>query len=157
MSSVYVVCWMFLQTFQTYFCIQANSEDPDQTTPRGAVWSGSTLFAKITFKITSRWQSRRQLLWLAVLGLNTAERDVKPKSSSGETVFSPLPWSLIPSPYLGYENGDTCLALLMHRLVKAFTVWVYKNVDLPIVANFNFRISHHLWPRVLKKLSMWWM
>ena len=24
------------------------------------VWSGSTLFAKITFKITSRWQSRRQ-------------------------------------------------------------------------------------------------
>ena len=24
MSSVYVVCWIFLQTFQTYFCIQAN-------------------------------------------------------------------------------------------------------------------------------------
>ena len=23
MSSVYVVCWIFLQTFQTYFCIQA--------------------------------------------------------------------------------------------------------------------------------------
>ena len=32
----------------------------------GAVWSGSTLFAKMTFKITSRWQSRQQLLWLAV-------------------------------------------------------------------------------------------
>ena len=31
MSSVYVVCWIFLQTFQTYFCIQANSMDPDQT------------------------------------------------------------------------------------------------------------------------------
>ena len=31
MSSVYVVCWIFLQTFQTYFCIQANSVDPDQT------------------------------------------------------------------------------------------------------------------------------
>ena len=43
MSSVYVVCWIFLQTFQTYFCIQANSVDPDQTAPRGAVWSGSTL------------------------------------------------------------------------------------------------------------------
>ena len=28
----------------------------------GAVWSWSTLFAKMTFKITSRWQSRRQLL-----------------------------------------------------------------------------------------------
>ena len=46
MSSVYVICWIFLQTFQTYFCIQANSVDPDQTAPRGAVWSGSTLFAK---------------------------------------------------------------------------------------------------------------
>ena len=31
MSSVYVVCWIYLQTFQTYFCIQANSVDPDQT------------------------------------------------------------------------------------------------------------------------------
>ena len=31
MSSVYVVCWIFLQTFQTYFCTQANSVDPDQT------------------------------------------------------------------------------------------------------------------------------
>ena len=47
MSSVYVVCWIFLQTFQTYFCIQANSMDPD---PRGAVWSGSTLFAKWLLK-----------------------------------------------------------------------------------------------------------
>ena len=38
-----------------------------QCGPRsGAVWSGSILFAKITFKITSRWQGRRQLLWLAV-------------------------------------------------------------------------------------------
>ena len=25
MSSVYVVCWIVLQTFQTNFCIQANS------------------------------------------------------------------------------------------------------------------------------------
>ena len=75
MSSVYVVCWIFLQTFQTYFCIQANSVDPVQTAPRGAVWSGSTLFAKMTFKITSRRQSRRLLLWLAVYGLNTIERD----------------------------------------------------------------------------------
>ena len=50
MSSVYVVCWIFLQTFQTFFCIQANSVDPDQTAPKGAVWSGSTLFAEMTFK-----------------------------------------------------------------------------------------------------------
>ena len=31
MPSVYVVCWLFLQSFQTYFCIQANSVDPGQT------------------------------------------------------------------------------------------------------------------------------
>ena len=43
MSSIYVVCWIFLQTFQTCFCIQANSVDPDQTAPRGAVWFWSTL------------------------------------------------------------------------------------------------------------------
>ena len=41
MLFVYVICWIFLQTFQTYFCIQA---------PRRAVWSGSTLFAKMTLK-----------------------------------------------------------------------------------------------------------
>ena len=27
MLSVYVICWIFLQTFQTYFYIQANSVD----------------------------------------------------------------------------------------------------------------------------------
>ena len=31
MLSVYVICWIFLETFQTYFCIQANSVDLDQT------------------------------------------------------------------------------------------------------------------------------
>ena len=49
MLSVYVVFWIFLQTFQTYFCIQANSVDPDQTAPTG-VWSASSLFAKMTLK-----------------------------------------------------------------------------------------------------------
>ena len=50
MSSVYVVSPIFLQAFQTYVCIQANSVDPDQTAPLGAVWSGSTLFAEMAFK-----------------------------------------------------------------------------------------------------------
>ena len=50
MSSIYVVCWIFLQIFQTSFCIQANSVDPYQTAPRGAVWSGSTQFPKKTLK-----------------------------------------------------------------------------------------------------------
>ena len=60
MLSVYVVYWIFLQTFQTDFCKQANSVDPDQTAPKGAVWSGSTLFAEMTFKVAGRRQSRRQ-------------------------------------------------------------------------------------------------
>ena len=40
----FCVSWIFLQTFQTCYCIQANSVDPDQS-------------AKLTSKITSRWQS----------------------------------------------------------------------------------------------------
>ena len=30
MLSFYVVCWIFLQTFETYFCIQANSVDLEE-------------------------------------------------------------------------------------------------------------------------------
>ena len=59
-----------LANFTNLFLHTGKHVDPDQTAPRGAVWSGSTLFAKMTFNITSRWQSRhRQLLWLAVYGL----------------------------------------------------------------------------------------
>ena len=54
MSSAEYSC----KLFKPILCIQANSVDPDQTAPVGAVCSGSTLFAKMTFKITSR----RQLL-----------------------------------------------------------------------------------------------
>ena len=45
------------------FCIPTNSVDPDQTAPKEQSDLGqSTLFAEMTFKITSRRQSRRQLL-----------------------------------------------------------------------------------------------
>ena len=37
MSSVYAVWLIFLQTFQTYYCIQANSVDPNQTAP-SLIW-----------------------------------------------------------------------------------------------------------------------
>ena len=50
MSSVYVVCWIFLQTFQTYFCIQANSVDPDQTAPKGE-------FAQLKFLLAQDMQT----------------------------------------------------------------------------------------------------
>ena len=63
MLSVYVVCWIFLQTFQTYFCIQANSVDPDQTAPL----SGSTLFAKNDF--LNHKQMTRQTTIVVIGGL----------------------------------------------------------------------------------------
>ena len=34
-----------MQLFLKIFSEMANSVDPDQTAPKGAVWSGSTLFA----------------------------------------------------------------------------------------------------------------
>ena len=50
MLSVYVVCWIFLQTFQAYFCIQANSVDRDQTAPKGAVDLGPHCLQKWLLK-----------------------------------------------------------------------------------------------------------
>ena len=73
MSSIYVVCRIFLQTFQTYFCIQANSVDPDQTAPKAAVWSGSTLFAKMTFKMTKQ----TTIVVIGSLRVKSHEREVK--------------------------------------------------------------------------------
>ena len=37
--------------------VWANSADPDQTAPRGAVWSGSTLFAipSASFRLITLW------------------------------------------------------------------------------------------------------
>ena len=70
MLSVYVVCWIFLQTFQTYFCIETNSVDPDQTAPRGAVGSGSTLFAKMTFKYGIYANIFAAKIWVAFVFAN---------------------------------------------------------------------------------------
>ena len=67
--SIYVVCLILLQTFQTYFCIQANSLDPDQTAPKGAVWLsdlGAHCLQKWFLKSQADDKARRQSLWLAV-------------------------------------------------------------------------------------------
>ena len=47
MSSAEYSC----KLFKPIFCIPANSVDPDKTAPKGAVWSGSTLFAKKLLKL----------------------------------------------------------------------------------------------------------
>ena len=70
MSSVYVVCWIFLQTFQTYFFIQSNSVGPDQTACRGAVWSGSTLFAEMTFKNHKQMTKQTTIVVIVSLRVN---------------------------------------------------------------------------------------
>ena len=46
MSSAEYSC----KLLKAIFCIAANSVDPDQTAPKGAVRSGSTLFAKMFAK-----------------------------------------------------------------------------------------------------------
>ena len=53
----------------------ANSADPDQTAPRGAVWSGSALFAipSASFGLITLWQSHivqtfewlQQMFWVS--------------------------------------------------------------------------------------------
>ena len=45
MSSAEVVCCKLLPNITDKLSIEANSVDPEQTAPIGAVWSGSTLFA----------------------------------------------------------------------------------------------------------------
>ena len=51
LAHIVVYAWHKMwQTFQTYYYIQANSVDPDQTSPKGAVWSGSTLLQKRLLK-----------------------------------------------------------------------------------------------------------
>ena len=46
MSSAEVVCFKSSPSITDKLSIEANSVDPEQTAPIGAVWSGSTLFAK---------------------------------------------------------------------------------------------------------------
>ena len=45
MSSAEVVCCKYLPNITDKLSLEANSVDPEQTAPIGAVWSGSTLFA----------------------------------------------------------------------------------------------------------------
>ena len=45
MSSAEVVCCKYLPNITDKLSIEANSVDPDQTAPIGAVWPGSILFA----------------------------------------------------------------------------------------------------------------
>ena len=45
MLSAEVVCCKYLPNITDKLSIEANSVDPEQTAPIGAVWSGSTLFA----------------------------------------------------------------------------------------------------------------
>ena len=44
MSSAEVVCCKYLPIITGKLSIEANSVDPEQTAPIGAVWSGSTRF-----------------------------------------------------------------------------------------------------------------
>ena len=86
MSSVYVVCWIFFQTFQTYFLHTGKQCGP---------W----LFAKMTFKSQSRWQSRQQLNccdWQ----LNCCDWQLKGKSGPQKVLYPNKNTSIIQKNYL---------------------------------------------------------
>ena len=77
MSSVYVICWIVLQTFQTYFCIQANSMDPDQTAakeilnnfPIQMLWSSYKCIGKQT------WPCRKKVKYQRTIWVHTVCRN----------------------------------------------------------------------------------
>ena len=70
MLSTYYICCIFSKTLWNTFTMEANTMNPDQTAPTGAVWCGSMLFAIKVTKIHSRWESRQQLLWMPGKVLN---------------------------------------------------------------------------------------
>ena len=53
--------------------IEANSVDPDQTAPTGAVWSGSTLFAEELQKHFSKQQKQMIFEYFGALSVNKCE------------------------------------------------------------------------------------
>ena len=65
MSSAGVVCCKWLPYITDELSIEANSEDPEQTAPIGAVWSGSTLFA---IEASSTVQQTRKKTTVVAIG-----------------------------------------------------------------------------------------
>ena len=66
MSSVYVVCWIFFKLFKPIYAYRLTVWTQIRLLLEEQSDLGPHCLQKMTFKITSWWQSRRQLLWLAV-------------------------------------------------------------------------------------------
>ena len=43
--STYYICCIYSNSLKNTFTMESNSMNPDQTAPKGAVWSGPILFA----------------------------------------------------------------------------------------------------------------
>ena len=73
----------------------ANSEDPDQTAPLGAVWSGSALFAQ-TCLSENLWSLRYKIevLWLAPLAIQPDLLLVWLETQKTGFLLEPIYWSL---------------------------------------------------------------
>ena len=65
MSSAEVVCGKYLPNITDELSIEANSVDPEQTAPIGAVWPGSTPFA---IEASLTFQQTRKQTTLAAIG-----------------------------------------------------------------------------------------
>ena len=71
MSAAEVVCFKYLPNITDKLSIEANSADPDQTAPIGAVWSGSTLFALGLLKHFSRREKQTPFVAIGALRSNS--------------------------------------------------------------------------------------
>ena len=77
----------------------------------------------MTFKITSRWQSRRQLLWLAVYGLKIqTENMVKPDSAHKEA--SKIV-TTVDSRYLDPSYLDPITYVELISKSRLFSLYIY--------------------------------
>ena len=93
---------LFIKLFEHAVCIYANNMDPDQTAPKGAVWYGSTLFATMTFKVTSR---RQRGLQFAVFGILRVKKDQFQLCTTGPLTQSD---NLSQRSWTHFPNYEVC-------------------------------------------------
>ena len=62
MLSAYYICCIYSNALQNTFVMEANTMNPDQTAPKGAVWSGSILFAIKIIKVHKQMREQTTII-----------------------------------------------------------------------------------------------
>ena len=66
MLTFFNICCIYSDALQNIFTMEANTLDPDQTAPSGAVWSGSILFTK--FQASKVHKQMKEPTTIVVIG-----------------------------------------------------------------------------------------